>query len=750
MEYLKFTVDSALLRELGEKLVETVYLALVELVKNSYDADATEVKVIFDQNEEGESEIQIIDDGIGMNFEAVQNYWMRIATTIKAEQNISPLYGRPKTGAKGIGRFSCRRLGNKLRLITIGSADNKVKKGSRKFQKTEIEFHWTEFEPGTELTLIKCPGNQYEVESINTGTTLIINGIDEQQWNLRGFNWLKRQLAVLAANRGIKRKRYQEDPGFNIKLIAPDFEGGIRDIREDFLNAGWGTLTAYINKKHQAVCELNALGIGRNIYTSSQTFPNLKDISLEIGIMVDDREQMRDTSVISKGTLKKILEVWGGVQIRFHGFRVYPFGDVDWLGIDRDRGLRKGSPSKELFSFAQTLKGVDPGRSLLNLLSMRNYVGNVEIDANAEGFEMKASREGFISSPAVDELEAFVRFTIDWATIYRDFYLRNKLKKESEEARESLEEIVKEKIDESEVIKKAVHYIQKEVNNIVLSLPPSERKRVEESIDRATDAIIKHDRSNKEELFHLRLIASTSTLLLIFSHEVRSLLGLLEQSKNSLAIIESKLTGNEQKSIKDIRERIFDLKARFEELLNMTALIGVDSRKAKPGQIALRERVVQAENIFQLIINSYEIKLDYDQVPNNIIIKSILEAELYAILLNVLSNSIKSIIAAGGNRKIQITANRENGMNVIRIRDNGLGIDPSFYEEAFIPFIADPEGKLYRNLDNMLNPEDKYIVGTGSGLGLSIVREIVQVRNGKITFCTPKEGWKAELEISLP
>ena len=50
----------------------------------------------------------------------------------------------------------------------------------------------------------------------------------------------------------------------------------------------------------------------------------------------------------------------------------------------------------------------------------------------------------------------------------------------------------------------------------------------------------------------------------------------------------------------------------------------------------------------------------------------------------------------------------------------------------------------------MLNPEDKYIVGTGSGLGLSIVREIVQVRSGKIAFCKPKEGWKTELEISLP
>lgn len=53
---LKFTVDSALLRELGEKFVETVHLALSELVKNSYDADATEIEVIFETTEEGKIE----------------------------------------------------------------------------------------------------------------------------------------------------------------------------------------------------------------------------------------------------------------------------------------------------------------------------------------------------------------------------------------------------------------------------------------------------------------------------------------------------------------------------------------------------------------------------------------------------------------------------------------------------------------------------------------------------------------------
>ena len=81
--------DSALLRELGEKLVETVYLALAELVKNSYDADADMVKVKFTMGEDGNDEIHIIDYGVGMNFREVKEYWMRIATTNKLEHNVS-------------------------------------------------------------------------------------------------------------------------------------------------------------------------------------------------------------------------------------------------------------------------------------------------------------------------------------------------------------------------------------------------------------------------------------------------------------------------------------------------------------------------------------------------------------------------------------------------------------------------------------------------------------------------------------
>lgn len=63
----------------------------------------------------------IVDNGVGMNFEAVERYWMRITTTNKKDKNVSDVFGRYLTGTKGIGRFYCRRLGAKLTLITKGT-----------------------------------------------------------------------------------------------------------------------------------------------------------------------------------------------------------------------------------------------------------------------------------------------------------------------------------------------------------------------------------------------------------------------------------------------------------------------------------------------------------------------------------------------------------------------------------------------------------------------------------------------------
>jgi len=374
----------------------------------------------------------------------------------------------------------------------------------------------------------------------------------------------------------------------------------------------------------------------------------------------------------------------------------------------------------------------------------------VEINSAATGFEMKSNREGFVASPAVDELAKYVRLAIDWATIYRDYYIRLNAREESAAARAAFERNSETATTQEYVAKDAVAYIRRETKTLAAALPLKERQQVQRAVTSATEAILKHEASNREELRHLRLVAATSTLLLIFSHEVKSLIGELEHSSVALRNLQIGLDERKAKKVSELRSELKNTKERFLDLLGMTSLIAVDGRMASPERLALAERLNTATRCFQLIIDSYGINVDLTDVPNKTKVGPILEAELYAIVLNVLSNSIKSVIAAGKVKKVKVTARALEGRTVINVLDTGVGLPESYFDEVFVPFVADPQGTLYPGLEKHLNLEDRFIVGTGSGLGLSIIREIVQARGGSVAFRTPEGDWKSSLEIILP
>jgi len=304
-------------------------------------------------------------------------------------------------------------------------------------------------------------------------------------------------------------------------------------------------------------------------------------------------------------------------------------------------------------------------------------------------------------------------------------------------------------VEPKEVVATALRVVESEVRNLATHLPTTERQHDLRSLRTATHAIAKHDASNREELRHLQLVASTSTLLLIFSHEVKSLLSWFEQVRISLDRVRSRVNKSEAEKLAEVIGEFGDTKERLLELVSMTSLISVN-RKAEADRLTLLPRLARAIRSFDLITKSYEIDINIDRVPRTLQVGPILEAELFSVLLNLLSNAIKSVIAAGGQRKLMVAAERRDSKAVINIRDSGVGLTEHHYEEVFTPFSSDPEDRLYRGLDSKLNPEDEYIVGTGSGLGLSIVREILSYRAGTIHFVKPSDGWKADIEIVMP
>lgn len=118
-----FKVKPRLLTLLGDQLIRDANLAVFELVKNAYDADATECSVILKQSvDPSEAQIEVKDNGVGMDETTIRNAWMVIATDFRALQRQkdtrSKRFHRFPLGEKGLGRLSIHKLGETIRMIT--------------------------------------------------------------------------------------------------------------------------------------------------------------------------------------------------------------------------------------------------------------------------------------------------------------------------------------------------------------------------------------------------------------------------------------------------------------------------------------------------------------------------------------------------------------------------------------------------------------------------------------------------------
>jgi signal transduction histidine kinase/anti-sigma regulatory factor (Ser/Thr protein kinase) len=759
MQDFVFKVDSALLGELGEKLVSTVHVALAELVKNAYDADAAELLITITPDAAGRGpRITVTDDGHGMTREDVERYWMKIGTPNKVEREHSREFGRLLTGAKGVGRFACRRLGTKLRLTTCALLNPKEveeEDAEPRYQKTQVDFNWLDFVPGTDVDSVANRGTSSTSKSGKPGTTLEIWDAESDEWTKRNYDFLFRQLGILSANTGARRKGFKPDPGFRLGYTAPEYSGREpRDLRDELIDATWGTLEAKVDSEGRAVCTLVANGIGApRRYTSNPDYKRIKGASARIGILpLKDRNEYRNPSILTKMGAESIIDEWGGVQVRFNGFRMFPYGERgdDWLEIDADRGRRLGKPEGELLDFAQRFAHIDPSRALLNMLSSRNYVGSVNTTSQMGSLLPRMDRQGFVDNDSFQQLKRFVRLAVDWANIQRESLIRERAKASLDKAREELSFIIGKSISAEELEAQGAKYLRNVLENVQESAPKEQQEQIQFAF-RTLRAISEAGKARQQQLEHLRLIASASTLTLLFAHELRTLSGSLAADKKRLLQLAEQLKGAQAEKLEKMANSIGASQERFARLIRMTGTVGAFERNPKLGQVSVDPAVSSTIECFDLLVENYGLTITQTVVPKNLCVHKMIEGEFYTIVINLLMNAVKSVIARGGrDRRIDITAQRDERMVEIVVRDTGLGLAEDFHEEVFKPFLADPEGKLYSALETHVNKQDALIFGTGTGMGLSIVRDITEARGGSVRFVTPEAPWKAQVTLRLP
>ena len=394
---LHFKTNIQLKSIIGKDLINDDNIAILELVKNSFDADAKKVEVqyfnlknnddkIIESFSELTSRLIIKDNGLGMNLEDIQDKWLNIAYSEKKTNNRQ--HNRMMAGAKGVGRFSCDRLGEYLNLYTKKQNSNDyllLKIDWKKFEiddnTKEIQSIDLDYEILTRIDLINRniePFNQgVFLEIIKLRSNWVYETKDTKKWNTDKLVNLKKYLEKL-----INPNQAFEKNDFGIYLNAKEFieENNKKDEHEKFIGKIENTIFEKLDFKTTSV-ESEIIDDGKVIFTilkdKGQTifwikeknvfYPNIKDIKVILYYL-----NTYTKSFFTKQTGVRPVD-YGSIYLFMNGFRVTPYGEDgnDWLGLEQRKG-----------------------QGYARFLGTRDLVGRIEILDNYNDFQIVSSREG--------------------------------------------------------------------------------------------------------------------------------------------------------------------------------------------------------------------------------------------------------------------------------------------------------------------------------------------------------------------
>ena len=402
-EKLIFRVRPRLLTLLGDQLIKDANLAVFELVKNAYDADATVCAVTLEHpTDQSKARITVEDDGIGMDEDTLRNVWMMIATDFRAlqreEDRRTKKFHRFPLGEKGLGRLSAHKLGRSIRLIT------RIRGG----EELLLDFDWDKIEGAADL---ESAGIELEVREPETfkgnqhGTCFEITRLRET-WNRGQARRLHRAVNSLCSP-------FKGPDDFEVMLAIPGHDEWLKDlftaedankcalyhVRGSF-EAKFGTFDyiftpppGYSKQLTKTTEKGKKVALQKKIENSRKSEAldlskhKIGKVSFDFWLFDRDPAVLRDVTDDVKG-LKDYLDENGGIRIYRDGIRVYDFGEPgnDWLNLDL---RRVNTPT------ART--------------SNNQILGALWLDATKSGdLREKTNREGFIENEAFEDFRIAV------------------------------------------------------------------------------------------------------------------------------------------------------------------------------------------------------------------------------------------------------------------------------------------------------------------------------------------------------
>ncbi len=759
----KFTVDTHLFKELGELLVGRDSTALVELIKNSYDADATEVTVWGENlDKPNRGRILITDNGIGMTPETFENGFLRIASRIKEEgTRRSPCYKRRYTGAKGIGRLAAQKLAWDLAIFSV--PDTAVLgKGLRGVRAT---IDWSKIDQC--LTLddqgVSDAITVRIVESRDTpGTEIELTKL-RGKWTPGQISRVIREVAtfqppavLVQIPRGVCSEELlfdticvrdvvdeSEDPGFTVQLQ------GAFDVGEEY----W----AVVAQAADWVLEIRADHEGKTVdFLITPTRAFLRDHptashhdfhwdahSLEDIPSLNARVLIREGSEGIKSTHRRWLGESAGVRIYMEGFRVLPYGDAgdDWLEIDADY-TKRSRALRFLDDADLDLRRFGDSDEDFGLLGLRNtsYFGAVFLTRRGTpDLEMLINREGFIPNASFLALQKLVRVGIDLSVRVRAFEKQPERMERRQERAEGLPDKepaipqrkkVREAAEESaqratELAREARSAAAVGENEKAQKLISSAVREIERSSGLAGELIT--DRSM------MQVLAGVGLQMAAFVHEIQALLGMASAVEAAVIALRDRfaLDRSAQQALGRLSQSVGDLRRVVERQASyLTDITSPDARRRRSRQ-KLHERFDASARLFVRTAEKRRIQID-NRIPADLKSPAMFPAEIMVVFSNLLSNAIK---ACGRNGQVRATGRQKINNSVsVRLENTGRRVNLADAEKWFLPFKS-------------TTVEADPVLGQGMGMGLPIVRNILEEYGARIHFVAPTGEFATAIEM---
>jgi hypothetical protein len=681
-----FKPRARLLIQLGEKLIQNESIALTELVKNSYDADASYCKVnLLSIDNRNEGKITIDDDGWGMDIDTIRNAWLEPGSDNKEEIIRSKEYspkGRLPIGEKGIGRFGVHKLGREIELITRKANCDEV----------VVKINWEEFEKHRYLD--KAPVAVIErkpeiFKGDRTGTRITISRLTND-WTrgmlrdaFRAINSTSIPLTydiddVEEAHKRRKSKNaFEALPSTNLSTWISDipkwqdiiqyafffFDIEIEDdnvLTFSYKFRPWenmkkisGRKLTEKNKELNAILEIPDLDFRKYVPLKIGKDVQIGKVKFQGCVFVKDKSILK-TAIKKPAFLTEYLNENGGIRVYRNGLRIYDYGERgnDWLNLDFRR-----------FN--------DPGVKISNNM----LLASITIDREtSSGLIEKTNREGFIDNESYRVFKNQILYSLRLVEICR------------EPDKKRLDAIYKPTIETEPVLKS--------IENLRSF---AKEKIVDKKTNQQLNVYIDRVETNYKFIYD-KLVKTASAGLGwgIYIHEIEKIIKEIE-----------KCIGKPKEE-----ERAIKLVSHLSKLIESYAQILRKSTRTKEDLKKLIEQSLF--NIeFRFEAHGIMIMRDFIDFKGDALVK-VSRNLIVATLMNLFDNSIYWLDRAGRkNKTIRIAITDEiDGFVSIVVSDNGTG------------FLMSPE--------EMIEP--LMSARGGMGMGLHLANEVMEGHSGKLSF----------------